>query len=170
METNQNSIDFNNIDLKKLNNDKKIIGIASLVAAVGTFLPWFSASYFGVRANVIGLKFAGGQILLVCSLLIIATVLEGKSNEKLSKRNTQIGLGLAAINALAILIRLFENNGLGFWISLLATVVTGALFFKALTGKDLLKEASQKANELKDKAEDKIEEMKKEKKTDKEQK
>ncbi len=116
--------------------DKKqltmIAGVGGAVAAVGTLLPWWSASAGPFSMSASGIDWGGGVIVLLCAaagaVLFGATAL-GKGDKIPMPEKTKglVGTACLGVAALLVVIKFFDmpsdpmgvtSRGLGMWLSL----------------------------------------------------
>lgn len=108
------------MDLSKLSKADKIIGIGALVALVGTFLPWWSASWnvMGVAGGFSVSGFSGlgtlSFIAALAALIVVALPLFDVKLPKLPITEGVLQMILGAVTAIIPIIRILQLGSGGF--------------------------------------------------------
>jgi hypothetical protein len=131
------------MDINKLSNGGKIVGVAGIVLIINLFLPWYGA--FGFSLNAFDAEFLAwggsffaiaGAVVLVLKQLEITDLKAGQFSAE------QLALLLGAIGAVLVILRWITETDLvkfGVYLGIIAAVGVAAGSFMALreSGQDI---------------------------------
>lgn len=111
------------MDLTKLSNGDKVLAGSGLALFIFSFLPWFGVKGYGGGGNAWDVGFFTGILpvligLLLLGYVVVTKLLDGVELPDLPVPYPLVVLGLAALAALLVVVRLVIGYDVGFGIKL----------------------------------------------------